>query len=153
MKSEDTVVNKLEEKLTEIKTREALATKGPWRAAEQGNQYHNTMYMPCAKLCASSVVPELVRPWNPHAYLARGFKPSEFETSRFFSTDARFIAHARTDIPYLVAEIERLLGEKEAWLKERELLLELNDDYMCVNDDCREQRDAECTTCVCKRLL
>lgn len=94
-----------EERLKAIEERAAKASPGPWRSMRDGNQYINTRYMPTARLVGASRVDGVVRPWNPHALLARGFTPDEYETARFLDADADFIAHARDDIPYLLAAL------------------------------------------------
>lgn len=80
---------------------------GPWRSMRDGNQYIKTRYLPTAKVVAASRIDGLVRPWNPHAYVAFGFKPEEFETSRFLNADADFIAEAPADVTYLLAALAR----------------------------------------------
>lgn len=95
-------------RLDEIKARCEKATKGPWTALADGNQYLDTKYMPTAKCVASARVLGIQRPWNPHALLSFGFTPGEYETARFAEHDAAFIASAREDVPWLVSEVERL---------------------------------------------
>jgi hypothetical protein len=83
-----------------------LSNGGNWRSMRDGNQYVETRYMPTAKCVGASRVDGLVRPWNPHAYVAFGFKPDEFETSRFVDADADFIA----DAPKLIRQLLELLA-------------------------------------------
>lgn len=97
--------------LEAIKKRAEAATKGPWRSMRDGNQYIGTKYMPTAKCVGASWVEGVVRPWNPHRLLAFGFPPEEYERARFLDADADFIAHARADVPALVAEVERLRAQ------------------------------------------
>lgn len=97
--------------LVAIEERAAKASPGPWRSMRDGNQRINTKYLPTAKLVGASRVDGLVRPWNPYALLASGFKPEEYETARFLDEDADFIARAREDIPALIAEVRRLQSE------------------------------------------
>lgn len=100
------------------------ATPGPWRSMRDGNQYIKTDYMPTAKLVGASRLDGLLRPWNPHAYIAFGFKPREFETVRLLDEDADFIEAAHNAIPALVALLSRL-QEAEA------LVADVNDaDYI-----------------------
>jgi hypothetical protein len=103
-----------DERLREIEERAAKASPGPWRSLRDGNQYIQTSYLPTAKCVGASRVEGLVRPWNPHGLLAFGFKPSEYETARFLDADADFVAHAREDIPALIAEVGRLSAEVAA---------------------------------------
>ena len=92
-----------EQRLAEIRERLAKrASRGPWRSLRDGNQYVNTFYLPTAKVVGASRVDGLVRPWNPHALVAFGFKPAEYETSRFIDEDADFIAAAPEDVAYLL---------------------------------------------------
>jgi hypothetical protein len=85
------------------------ATAGPWRSLRDGNQYVNTSYIPTANLVGASRIEGLVRPWNPHAYVAFGFKPAEFETVRFVDEDADYIAALSPSI------VLTLLSELEQW--------------------------------------
>lgn len=104
-----TIGTMIEDKeLNIMEARANRATKGPWSTFADGNQYKDTIYMSTAKLVAAYKIPEIVRPWNPHAYLSFGFTPKEFETARFIEEDAEFIAHARQDVPALIAEIRRI---------------------------------------------
>lgn len=86
----------------------AKATPRPWRAMRDGNQYVNATYLPTAKLVGASRIEGPRRPWNPHAYIAYGFKPTEFETVRFVDEDADLIAAAVNALPALLDEVERL---------------------------------------------
>lgn len=92
--------------LVQLRALLAAATPGEWRALEDGNQYVNTSYMPTAKCVAAARIEGPVRPWNPHAYLAFGFKPKEFETVRFVSADAALICAAVNALPELLAIAE-----------------------------------------------
>ena len=81
--------------LEAIKARAEAATKGPWGARE---------------------LPQMVRGANATLHSAHGtgevwsveFSPEIGSTVSI--SDAEFIAHARTDIPALIAEVERLRG-------------------------------------------
>jgi len=66
--------------LAEIKAREQAATPGPWRVIPNSS-------------CAYSI-------FNTTHTVKMG--------SMYLNFDAQFIAHARTDIPALIAEVERL---------------------------------------------
>ena len=100
-------------RLDEIKERAKKATKGPWKAMEDGNQYihgpKGDRYLPTAKVVASARVDGLIRPWNPHAVMAF-MKLDDAWVCRFLSDDAQFIAHSRDDVSWLVEEVERLRG-------------------------------------------
>jgi hypothetical protein len=61
--------------------------------------------MPTAQLVGASRLSKLRRPWNPHAYIAFGFKPEEFETPRFTDADADYIAAAYNSVPLLIQTI------------------------------------------------
>ena len=96
--------------LDSVAQRAEAATKGPWVSMRDGNQYVNTRYLPTAQVVGASRVDGIVRPWNPHALIAFGFKPQEYETARFHDADADFIAHARTDLPRLVQMLRLAVG-------------------------------------------
>lgn len=98
-----------------IEARANAATPGPWFSSRDGNQYINTRYIHTAKCVGASRIDEIRRPWNPRQALAFGMPAEKHEVSRFLDSDADFIAHARQDIPALIAlarsqavEIERL---------------------------------------------
>lgn len=76
------------QRIAEIKAREQAATPGPWRY--------------------SDVACEI---WNEDGDTVVGGVDSE-EVS-ISDTDTAFIAHARTDIPALLAEVERLAAEND----------------------------------------
>jgi hypothetical protein len=92
-------------RLQAIKARLAAATPGPWRAMCDGNQYIEAWRL-TPKLVGASRVDGLVRPWNPYALVAFGFKPEEYETARFLDADAALIAHAPADLQALLAVAE-----------------------------------------------
>ena len=91
-----------------IWARANAATAGEWRSMREGNQFIKTKYMPAAECVGASRVDGIVRPWNPHALLAFGFPPDEYEKARFLDADADFIAAARTDVPALCNRVEEL---------------------------------------------
>lgn len=87
--------------LEPIKARESAATKGPWRSMSAGNST-----MEDGLLDHIAEVEGLQRPWEPTWV---GWKAAKNHFRSFFrQRDADFIAHARQDIPALIAEIERL---------------------------------------------
>ena len=67
------------------------ATPGTWRSMRDGNQFLNTSYMPTATVVGASRIDGPKRPWNPHALIAFGFTPKEYETVRLKDADADFI--------------------------------------------------------------
>lgn len=81
---------------------EAKATPGPWASLRDGNQYVETNYIPTAKLVGASRISGVRRPWNPHALLAFGFRPEEYETVRFVDADADLVAALRNAAPALI---------------------------------------------------
>ena len=64
--------------------------------------------MPTAKCVGASRLDGVLRPWNPHALIAFGFKPTEYETARFRDEDADLIAALRNAAPRLIAELRKL---------------------------------------------
>lgn len=99
--------------LDAIRVLAAAATPGPWRSMRDGNQYIGTRYMPTAKCVGTSRVDGIVRPWNPHAYIAWGFPAEKFEVAQFLDADADFIAAAREAVPALCNAVERLTRERD----------------------------------------
>lgn len=88
--------------LDAIKARCAAATPGPWEWDEYSESDNETVV--ASGLKTPDVIPDgdwdagaVLRPTAPHV-------PSEVVMKR---RDAEFIAHARTDVPALVAEVER----------------------------------------------
>jgi len=75
--------------LDEIKAREQAATSGPWEVKVKGNtvESHQVMSTGNEPIC-SAISPK--------------------------TKNAQFIAHARTDIPALISEVERLTSENTA---------------------------------------
>ena len=90
------------EERDELRRLHEAATPGPWISLRDGNQYVETRYLPTARCVGASRINEVVRPWNPHAYVQFGFTPAEFETSRFLDIDADLIAAARNALPDLL---------------------------------------------------
>ena len=89
--------------LEAIKARAEAATPGPWavpganvfRVIAPEAEHHNPRMGACPPY-----------PWRVIA------EPSSYDPS---AADAEFIAHARTDVPDLVAEVERLRTELIGW--------------------------------------
>ncbi len=107
-----------EKELAEALARADAATPGPWHSSRDGNQFIETGYPPTAKLVGASRVLGVVRPWNPHALVAFGFKPSEYETVRLLDADADFVAATRTDVPRLIADLRAARALLREWLNE-----------------------------------
>ena len=111
-------------KIGELECLDAAATAAPWRSMGAGNQYLECSYTP--RLVRAATIPELPRPWNPHAMVAF-MKLDAAEVSRFKSNDAALIAAARNALPALLrlaraaARINELVGteteecQAEAW--------------------------------------
>lgn len=77
--------------LEEIKAREKAATAGPWNRYGWGPMH------------------DAVTPWEgANGWIANRIARVKRAYGRIH--DAEFIAHARTDIPDLIAEVERLRG-------------------------------------------
>ena len=79
--------------LDPIKAREAAATPGPWKVVDPG--YRVAVDDGTGFLVANTFM-----------------APSSRDLP-----DARFIAHARTDVPALLAEVERLRAELAEWIE------------------------------------
>lgn len=96
------------EELAELLRKLAAANPGRWQSMRDGNQYIRTGYMPTSQLVGASRIDGPVRPWNPHAYLAHGFKPAEFETVRFTDEVADLVAALVNAAPQLIAMAEHM---------------------------------------------
>ena len=102
------------DRLDEIRARTEAATPGPWRA------YGNTVEQEKTG-CHQVVGTE---------FTGGGYMAYERLTTK--DEDATFIAHAREDIPYLLAEIERLRAALELGYRateSRNLLAAASDDW------------------------
>ena len=92
--------------LPAIRQRAEQATKGPWTSWQAGN-----CTMEDGLLSAIAEVKGLPRPWEPTWV---GWKTAKNFFKTFLrSADADFIAHARQDIPDLLAYIETLTTERD----------------------------------------
>src|SRR5689334_8305279 len=83
--------------LDAVQSRASMATRGPWHVEWDGTGYPQRVFNDAAVLVAETCTgPE----WPP--------------------TDAEFIAHARTDVPALLARIAELEAERDdaldAWV-------------------------------------
>ena len=84
-----------EQKIEDIRARLAHATKGPWSVGQCGNGDDTCPVMQDGKVIAE------VSTWTARGYI-----------------DATFIAEARQDIPFLLAELDAakaLYNELETW--------------------------------------
>lgn len=92
--------------LDAIRKRAEAATPGPWASYEGGNFVHITLSDYEKRFKRSHDLGYtsggLFAAMLPHA-------PSR-QTRQRFNKDAEFIAHAREDVPNLVAEVKRLRG-------------------------------------------
>ena len=100
-------------KIAELERLDAAATAAPWRSFEDGNQYLDCGYLPTAKCVATARIPELPRPWNPHAVIAF-MRLDKAEESRFRTDDARLIAEMPSTLPALL-RLARA-ADRYAWM-------------------------------------
>lgn len=92
--------------LDAIREREAKATPGPWERWHKGMEFiGGTVEFNVGDNCI------MTNNGGPNRRGQRNICPV------FQDDDAEFIAHARTDIPLLLAEIDRLQDERDAMLK------------------------------------
>lgn len=78
------------ERLDAIKARAAAATEGPWETVRVYDNVYEVQ------------LPDSPKPTESH------FATSDLQ-NRFLRNDAEFVAHARTDVPVLVAAVEAVL--------------------------------------------
>jgi len=100
-----------EDELNAIEARCNAATPGPWRigTGNEGDGYFDE----CSVLCADSVWRHKLD--RRRVIVSRGCYGGDDEA--FIDqvrADMLHIAHSRTDIPALIAEIRRLRGERDA---------------------------------------
>lgn len=123
------------ERLAEIKKRESKATPGPWETEGHSGAVAVSpvpRHPEATKRRVACMVADCPEwPWN------------EWQGETFYpgaSYNASFIAHARTDVPDLVAEVERL---RLALQNITNVLgpLEACDEFFCSNDceGCRNE--------------
>lgn len=85
------------ERLAEIEARMEAATEGPWRFEPEGESH-------CGEpQCCSEYWDNRI--WGADRVLA--------ESHMLYEADAEFIAHARTDVPWLVEQVRELQAEVE----------------------------------------
>ncbi len=94
------------EQREEIRKRAEKATKGPWRVVIDDSESATTV----ARECDSDAHPLVEDPGRDYIY--DDCLDGELHSEPFFrEADAEFIAHARTDVPALLDEIDRLTAE------------------------------------------
>jgi hypothetical protein len=95
-----------EQELQAIEQRANGATAGPWKA-EMGQ----VLYW--------SPRPTKAKPNAGYTHTLMRAEQTDYASGEFFAvvddTDATFIAHARTDVPALVAEVKRLRQDAARW--------------------------------------
>lgn len=98
-----------DEELTAIRERAQRATPGPWESqgfdSYPGDEGSAVVGTPGTK--GSGLVAYALRPKDRHE---DGESGADWYDADQCDDDANFIAHARTDVPALVAEVERLQG-------------------------------------------
>lgn len=98
-------------RLNEIRARVEAATPGPWRVIDTEHMIEGTpdQSIPCLHI----VKPEDEEGDNEHGfYFAEAEIITEMDANL---VDATFIAHARQDIPDLLAEVGRLSAERDEY--------------------------------------
>lgn len=85
-------------RIEEIRERESKATKGPWRVG------YNDKY----------ITGHILSDHHKYAGNAVSDPESVCSAETLTADDAEFISHARSDIPFLLAEVERLRAALEA---------------------------------------
>jgi hypothetical protein len=103
-----------------IKARAGAATSGPWRVVCDDSERPTTVWQECTS--ADHPVAE-----DPgRQYVFDDCRDGELHAEPFFrEADAEFVAHARTDVPALLAEVERLRAMEA---RVRQLAIDLRDD-------------------------
>ncbi|QIP87587.1 hypothetical protein GLX30_30185 [Streptomyces sp. Tu 2975] len=90
------------DRIAEIQKRADAATSGPW-CTDSWEIYQGTEYMPGISMWIGET--------------CRGMTSMEQDRA-----DAAFVAAARTDIPWLIAEVTRLRGEVDSLAAENAVL-------------------------------
>ena len=122
-----------DEELDAIKARVEKATEGPWcweNCGEKGNDLivGIALHVGSDEPCRGQVPPDSYDE-HRHEYVDAVARKSALLSEMATSFDAAFIAHARADIPALIAEVERL---REALLR---IVAEAeSDDDLTVSD-------------------
>lgn len=99
------------DELSAIRERAAKATAGPWSAYSNGQPLDDLPKAFAAWLAKDEARPRNAR-GDPHCDCSVGGPPTCH--GNFRSSDAAFIAHARQDVPALLAEVARLRAALEA---------------------------------------
>ena len=111
-----------EEQLQEIKERVAKATPGPWKWENYGAEYDFETTMPSLNGVNNKEIMNFGD--GEQYYPTEGTPPDE--------ADAGFIAHAREDVPALIAEVERLRKENKDLLQM--VLHDTHDEFVAVRE-------------------
>ena len=98
------------ERIAEIRQREQQATKGPWYVEHDADcrEYGPIIEFPWGLVGPTNVGAATMGEDYKQRY---GHKVSEI--SELTENDAQFLAHARQDIPDLLAEVRRLQAERD----------------------------------------
>lgn len=99
-----------DERLAEIRARAAHATPGPWKCWNAFNLNYamgDRRGQPSRDVAMARLGPDASVGVGVTSTIAHG-------DIRMLSDDAEFIAHAREDIPALLAEVERMRAREEA---------------------------------------
>ena len=128
--------------LQPIEQRYEAATLGPWEAWAERNDPKPDLQREYGPLIecgvrTAEVHPQLHRKDNIIGIWQSPYCEREFML-RLSAEDAQFIAHARTDIPALVAEVKQLRAEREAGPHDRDCMaLMLHEGVPLVCDCCK----------------
>lgn len=121
------MTDKTDQRLAEIEARAEAATEGPW--------YDENVSEKDVRPTGWSI--NIGGSWDMVLGDYGNREPNHED-------DARFIAHARTDIPYLLAKVRELRGENE---RLRHHLVRMIDDQFCCCGACaccKNFRDEAC---------
>jgi len=114
-----------QEDLGAIEAREAAATPGPWDYDQAHGECENTETCPNGierDKRGSADECEDCGHWylEDSASLSGPTYLGDHEDEGFCTKDAEFIAHARADVPALIAEVKRMNAEVERLTRERD---------------------------------
>lgn len=100
--------------IEKIKAREQAATPGPWVVGNGSEK--------CGFNGANVIV--AIKRGQPYVVMDRAIYPKETKFNKQVLADMKFAAHARADIPSLIAEVERLQKSNAAYSEENHGLYE-----------------------------
>lgn len=117
------------ERLAEIEARVEAATEGPWRFEPEGESH-------CGEpQCCSEYWDNRI--WGADRVLAESHMLSE--------ADAELIAHARTDVPWLVEQVRELQAERDTYrdrwrqlMRDHEAVVKERDELEAENERLRD---------------